>query len=143
MIIENIENDFNLDLGNIMELIGSQLISIDDNKIVVQKDNQLYTITICKDYGDCCGYNVVKTTLLVDLEDTKNNPIITNIECGGDVSIEGDVIYGDCTKITFFGLDKDLATLEAASYSGSGWEYGACVTLICKELKINETISQW
>jgi hypothetical protein len=126
------------------KLIGAQLLEINDSEIIVKKDNQLYTITIDEDYGDCCGYNEVKTTLLVDLENTKNNPVITNIEYDCDVSsIEGEITCGDCTKITFFGLDKDLATLESASYSESGWQYGACVTLICKELNIDETISQW
>lgn len=127
------------------EIMYSQLISIDSNKIIVKKDNKLYILSIECDEGDCCGYNSVEANLLIDDNNCNNNPIITNIEVDSNYSDDGDDYndYCDSVKITFFGIDKQLATLESTSGSGSGWHYGANVSIICKDLNICETITCW
>ena len=120
------------------DLIGYRLEKINDEEIIISKNDKLYVLKIQQDEGDCCGYNELETTLLIS---DNNKPIITNIEYE-DISKYED--WGDNTiKITFFGENKEIATIKSKSSSGSGWYYGACVTVKCKELNINEVISQW
>lgn len=119
------------------DLIGYQLVSIDDTKIVVCKGNSTYELLIEDDYGDCCGYNDFSTKLLISETELERNPIITN------VVIEEDDDDGMSAKVTFFGECKPVAELSSFSFSGSGWCYGACVTIVCKELDMNEIITQW
>lgn len=52
-------------------------------------------------------------------------------------------IVGNSLRITFFGLAKKLAMIESYSSSGSGWEYGATVTLVCKETGAEATVTSW
>lgn len=125
---------------NIKDLVGYQLVSINDNCIVVRKGNSEYTLNIDEDYGDCCGYNDINTKLLVSENELARNPVITNVEVEDTCS---DSSYGDGTKITFFGEVKPIAELDSFSSSGSGWCYGACVTIVCNELKLDETITSW
>lgn len=37
----------------------------------------------------------------------------------------------------------ELAMIESYSSSGSGWEYGATVTLVCKETGAEATVTSW
>ena len=123
----------------IKDLIGYQLVSIYDTMITVRKGNSIYELYIEQDYGGCCGFNEVSTSLLISETEVKRNPVIT------DVVIEngnGDG-YQTTAKITFFGEYKTLAELNALSSSGSGWCYGASVSVVCKALDMEETITQY
>ena len=87
------------------------------------------------DSGDCCGFNEIETTLLIDKNST---PIITNTEYINDE--EGD---GERCILTLLGESKPIAEIDTYSSSGSGWGYGACVKLVCNELNINVMLSSW
>ena len=118
------------------QLIGAELIEINNNHIVVSKDNERYEITIDDDYGDCCGYNEIETYLLV----SKNSrPVITSVK----IEDTSGGREADETRVTFFGESKPIATIDSLSSSGSGWGYGATVTLICNKLHINQILSSW
>ena len=121
------------------ELIGYQLVSIDDTKIVVRKNDSEYTLNIKEYEGDCCGFNEIKTTLLISDTELKCNPIITNVE-KEEMEDEYDGMYG---KLTFFGEYKPMAIVDGYSSSGSGWCYGACVSIYCSDLGIDEELSSW
>ena len=121
------------------DLIGYRLEKINDEEIIISKNDKLYVLKFEEDEGDCCGYNELETTLLIS---DNNKPIITNIEYE-DISENEDWGDNETIKITFFGENKVIATLKSKSSSGSGWNYGACVTVKCKELNIDEVISQW
>lgn len=120
------------------QLIGYQLVSIDENKIVVKNKDQRYILEIVDDPGDCCGYNSIEASLFISEEELARNPVITNVMIeskGLDDWAEG--------KITFFGEDKKMATLSTLSSSGSGWAYGACVVVRCKMLDVDFEVSHW
>lgn len=117
----------------IKDLIGYKLLRANEKEIIIGKDNSYYTLYIEDDEGDCCGYNEITASF-----DTKENPVITDITF--EKNEEGD---GEQAKITFFGLNKQIGTIETYSSSGSGWNYGACVTICCKALNLEEIISQW
>lgn len=127
---------------NIKDLVGYQLVSINDSAITVRKGDTEYTLHINEDYGDCCGYNEISTKLLVSEDELARNPIITNVEVESDSSDESSGC-GDSAKITFFGEMKALAELDSFSSSGSGWGYGACVTVECESLELYNTITSW
>lgn len=119
------------------KLIGYQIVEMDDFKIIVKKDNNTYCIEIDDDSGSCCGYNEITTELLYT-PNGDTNPIITNI------SIEDNNEYNaDSATITFFGEYAPIAKLNSYSSSGSGWVYGATVTLSCKLLDIDEIITSY
>lgn len=118
-------------------LIGYQILSIDEKHIVVTKNNKIIVLDI-EDYeGDCCGYNTIETICEYSYGD-KNNPIITNVE----KSTEEKGCEEVC-KITFFGESKTIGYIETTSSSGSGWCYGATVTVVCPTLNIDEQLSSW
>lgn len=121
------------------DLIGYKLEKINNEHIIVSKDDKLYILQIVRDEGDCCGYNDLETKLLID---EHNKPVITDIDYTKTKDADG---WGECdsVKITFFGGNKQIAEISSLSSSGSGWSYGACVTIKCKELNIDETITQW
>lgn len=121
------------------DLIGCRLVFIDGEHIVIRKDNAQYILNIEEDCGDCCGYNEITTNLLISDTELNRNPIITNVEITEEES-EYDGMYG---KLTFFGEYKPMAIVNAYSASGSGWQYGACVSIRCDALKINEMLSSW
>ena len=116
-------------------LIGSQILTMDDSTIVVVKDGVNYTLYIGDYPGDCCGFNEIQTVLNYG-KNHADNPIITNI------TSERDKEGGEC-KVTFYGDSKVIGTIDAYSSSGSGWKYGACVTVECKALDIDEELSSW
>jgi hypothetical protein len=58
------------------DLIGFQLVKLDNEQMVIQKDNNTYTIESDCDEGDCCGYTDVDNNLLFDKDNIKNNPVI-------------------------------------------------------------------
>jgi len=123
------------------ELLGSQILDVDtfDNKFSVRlKNGDIYHYEIIEDEGDCCGFNEFGI-LLIDNDETEKNPIITNI-----VSEKGDTEYDEDTlKLTFFGEHKAIAEINSLSSSGSGWCYGACVTLRCRETGKEHTLTSY
>ena len=118
------------------KLIGYKLIAIHKDMIEVSKDGISHFIHIKQDEGDCCGYNELNTELYLS---SNCYPIITNVSC------EKKVEPFDCEtcKITFYGLDNKLASIESTSGSGSGYAYGACVTIKCDALELNDILSSW
>ena len=121
------------------DLIGYQLVSINDEEIIVRKDGKEFTLCIYEDYGDCCGYNDITTELFISNEELKRNPIITNVEME-EIEDEED---GSRGRLTFLGEYNPIASVNSYSSSGSGWSYGACVTVECKMLGIDDTLSSW
>jgi len=120
------------------QLIGAELIEITPQHIIVDKDGERYEINIDDDGGDCCGYNEIETHLLVS---EHSRPVITSVKVDDESSACGG--WGDAARLTFFGESKPIAEIESLSSSGSGWGYGATVTLICDPLHINHILSSW
>lgn len=121
------------------ELIGAQLISFDKDKFKVRTaKGKIRTFTLEEDYGDCCGYNDVISTLLIDKKELANNPIITDIKETDDEEDDGNRHI-----LTLVGVSKPLAEIDSYSSSGSGWGYGACVTLVCEETRLSQILSSW
>lgn len=117
-------------------LVGFTLEDINDEGMVVSKNGKHYQLFFNTDGNDCCGYATISTKLLID---GKNNPVITKVEyLNSDDDEEGSYLH-----ITFFGLDKAIAEVEATAYSGSGWCYGANATVHCKPLGLDETLACW
>lgn len=122
----------------IKDLIGFQLVEINDNEIKLKKDDKTFTLSIDEDYGGCCGYNDIETNLFISKEELNRNPIITNI-----IIDKSESEWSETCKVIFFGEEKNIAELETNSGSGSGWHYGACAWVKCKELDLYEVLSQW
>lgn len=122
------------------DLLGFRLVSIDESVIVVKnREDKTFVLEIIDYKGDCCGFNDIEANLCISDGDTESNPIITNIDVE-TCEYEGG---GSKGHVTFYGGNKKLASVDACSSSGSGWEYGACVRVYCKELEIDETLSSW
>lgn len=122
-------------------LIGMQLIGWDDGKkiLTVKDRSKLFDLVFDdSDEGDCCGYNVFFAELFTSEEDLAQNPIITRVEVEKNVECDEEK-----AKITFFGGAKKLLKLESLSSSGSGWTYGACVTVRCKAMELDEVVTEW
>lgn len=119
------------------KLIGAQILTVSDESIEVKLDNKVFTLDIISDDGDCCGYSAFTTNMLYSENDSRN-PIITNVSLKS-----GESDYDDSSVITFYGESKPLATIESEAGSGSGWGYGAFVSLRCKALDIDEDLASW
>lgn len=120
-------------------LIGSKLISFDnDGFSVILPNGEQRDFAFDEDYGDCCGYNELSTELLISADELSNNPIITNIEKTDTSECDEDSV-----KIAFFGECKKIAEVNSLSSSGSGWCYGACVWVTCKQTNEKETITSY
>lgn len=119
------------------KLIGAQIVSVGDDCIEVKKGDEFFKLEITSDDGDCCGFADFTTNLLYSPNDLRN-PVITNVTRKDEEGYDGD-----SSIITFFGESKLLATIESNAGSGSGWSYGAFVTLRCTALGIDETLSSW
>lgn len=123
-------------------LIGLRLVSIDNDKIVLKdvRGGRDYTATFRCDF-DPWEVAEVKATLLTD--DLNALPAITEIETNHTLCYNDDDEYGIETTITLFGMSKPLAEINAYAGSGSGYQYGATVTLTCSDLRIEEDIAAW
>ena len=120
------------------ELIGGQILEMENNSFVVRlKNGQTRNFILVEDEGDCCGYNVLQTELFYS-EGSKDNPAIVKIEYESNDDDEGDSL-----TITFFGAYAPLAKINSFSYSGSGWGYGATVSVVCRETKQEECLTSW
>lgn len=67
----------------------------------------------------------MRASLVYQKGDEKNNPAIVRIESASDNSSELTII--------FFGASGPIAEIESLSSSGSGWGYGATVSVTCTE----------
>lgn len=122
-------------------LIGSRLVMLSDEGFTVRGDDgKERHFVFEEDYGDCCGFNEVTSTIFFNPNDEENLPAITNIDRLEDECPTDD---GNSLRITFFGLAKKLAIIDSYSSSGSGWQYGATVTLICKETGDEAVVTTW
>ena len=122
-------------MKDIKELIRFQLIKMTKRSITVAKDGKTFTLYLNEYEGEYCSYTEIENTLYIDEND---KPVITNIEYDKD-----DCELCATAKITFFGLDKTIATIEAEAGSESGYGYGAYVTLECDTLDFFETLAEW
>ena len=122
------------------DLLGAQLVEFDDKHIVVKDEfGNVQTFVFEEDEGGCCGFNNLVNTLFISKEDLARNPVITKIEC----CAVGEWEYEDRVIITLFGEAAKLAEIDSLSSSGSGWCYGACVTLRCVQTKESTVITSW
>lgn len=131
---------------NIKDLVGYQLADINENGIIVKKNGRKFIIKVDKTADDrnCCDYNEIKTKLFIDRKEMFRNPVITNIEISDNDDLAHETrCGGDAKTITFFGESKPLAEFNSLSSSGSGWEYGATVKLVCEDLQIDEIVTEW
>lgn len=120
-------------------LVGFQLVSIDDNEVIVSKDNREYRLKIIRDEGDCCGFTELETKLLISNEDAKRNPVITDVY----INEHGGEWGGQVVRVTFFGEYLPLANVYTYASSGSGWCYGASVSIDCEPLYLHEELATW
>lgn len=119
------------------KLIGAQILTVNEYSIEVKLGENIFKLEIDSDGGDCCGYADFTTNLLYT-ENDERNPVITNVS-----REDGKEEEGDSSVITFYGESKALVTIESEAGSGSGWNYGAVVTLRCKALDIEEYLASW
>ena len=134
--MKKIKYKSNKRIGSLRELVGMTLIDLNsDGFIVEDKDGERLHFVFDEDEGDCCGFNEIKTTLSMS---KKNPPVITKVQYQ-DVTADDE----DAIVITFFGLDKEIAEIYSMSSSGSGWAYGASVTVKCREINFTEVITQY
>ena len=119
------------------KLIGAQILSIEETLITVKLGDEVHTLEIESGDGGCCGYANITTNLLYSENDFRN-PIITNVELK-----HTDEGYHVSSVITFYGEHKPLVTIESEVGSGSGWGYGAYVSLQCKSLGIDKDLAVW
>lgn len=118
-------------------LIGSQILTMSKDKIIVKKNGVNYTLIVDNHESDWGGFNLIETTLNYG-ENSSDNPIITKIWRSDE-----DSGYGSTCTVTFYGGSKVVGVIDTESSSGSGWAYGACVSLECEALGIDELLSSW
>ena len=120
-------------------LIGSKLVSFNEKGFsVILPNGERRDFVFDEDYGDCCGYNELSAELLISADELSNNPVITNIE-----KIDTSGSDGDSIKIVFFGEVKKIAEINSLSSSESGWCYGACVWVTCKQINESEILTKY
>lgn len=123
------------------KLIGMQIVDIDETKIIVKGNNELYEIAIEDNCGDGCGYNEIVTNLFVE-KNSNRNPIITNVEIIDEELFDEFNEY-DEVIVVFYGENKKIAEISALSSSRSGYGYGANVRLVCKKLDIELMLTKY
>lgn len=120
-------------------LIGSKLVSFNEKGFsVISPNGERRDFVFDEDYGDCCGYNELSAELLISADELSNNPVITNIE-----KIDTSGSDDDSIKIVFFGEVRKIAEINSLSSSGSGWCYGACVLVTCKQINESEILTKY
>lgn len=119
-------------------LVGARFIAADSIGFeIVTSNNKRYRFNFEEYEGDCCGYNIIKSCLLIG-DEIEQNPIITKVK---HTTIDDE--YSQNCEITFFGISKPIYTASIESGSGSGWYYGATVKLTCKEDGFDEILTSW
>ena len=125
------------------KLIGAQVLAVTDDGATVSIDGEEFVLEVSTYHGDCCGFAEADIKPLTDMlkvyqEDTTRNPVITDIKTTSD--------FDDCSDqiaITFFGESQELFEITGEAGSGSGWAYGATVSIVCDKLKLNEVIVEY
>lgn len=122
------------------DLIGARLIHISNEGFIVRlsTDGSTRHFVFEEEPGDCCGFSEVTTKLLIDKEDLRNAPAITDVQFQENEGAEGDSLI-----ITLFGISKPLAIIDSFSSSGSGWCYGSAMWVKCKETKKYFQLTSW
>ena len=119
-------------------LVGSQIIDMCEKSITVKtKNGQTLQFDFICEQGDCCGYAEIKNTLYFKPDDN-NNPVITNLVMRTEEK--------DCCKeviLILFGEYKALADYRFECGSGSGWCYGATISVACKIVPDVEELCSW
>lgn len=119
------------------ELIGYQLVRMDDKEFTVSKDGHELNFRFVEEQGDCCGWSEAFGSMLISEGDCKN-PVITNVELNRSSNGESASV-----SVCFFGEHRKIAEINGAAGSGSGWHYGACVWVKCIETSEVEEIVGW
>ena len=114
-------------------LLGAKLIEITNEFFIVEKDKKTYKIIIKQYNGG--GYNEVIAKFVITDE---INPVITNIK----IEKYEEYMSGEAV-ITLYSESNEIATLKSISSSRSGCQYGAFVRIVCKELDIDEIVTEW
>lgn len=122
------------------DLVGFQLVSINDDEMIVKKDGLSHRLTFHRDEGDCCGFTELETKLLISEDEAHRNPVITDIYINEHDGEWGD---GNTVRVTFFGEYLPLANVYSYASSGSGWCYGAAVSVECNALNLHEELASW
>lgn len=129
-----------MDQDWIDSLIGARLVDLDNTGFTVMRTSRNgpkeFRFDFDEDAGDCCGFNTIESTFLWDGEG--DAPAIVKVEYLKDFSEDGN----GCT-ITFFGESSEIGKVSTYSSSGSGWCYGACVTVKCRENNDQALLSYW
>lgn len=120
-------------------LFGAQLVDMNNEHLIIKKNGKLHVINFELNDGDCCGYARLSQELYFK-PNSDRNPVITNVSY-----LSTEDAYGDyeTTKIVFYGEYRLLGEINCTCGSGSGWQYGASVTLVCKSLDIDDVICSW
>lgn len=121
----------------IKELVGWQLVSMDNHMFVISKDGKQRTFEFIKNEGGCCGYNDFVAKLFYE-KGSIDNPVITSVEFDDISNYDNEHIL-----VTFFGVDKRLALIDSISSSASGFCYGAYVKCHCIETGEEEFITTY
>ena len=119
-------------------LVGASLVELNERRFIVNKDDMLICFTFEEDEGSCYGFNEITTNLFISKEELHRNPIVTSIQTKRVAGNDEDRLI-----ITLFGEQKQLAEIESMSSSGSGWGYGATVTLHCLKTNEKEVLTSW
>lgn len=123
--------------NDLTALVGMQLVNLTKHAIMVKKNGKTFQIHIDDDEGDCCGFNEISTRLYFK-PNSKRNPVITSV-----VQKSQTKEVEETCNVIFFGEDKTIAELDTLSSSGSGWGYGATVSVKCDKLDIDDVLSSW
>lgn len=120
------------------KLIGSQIVSVNESTIKIRTpQGEIRHLDIVEDKGDCCGFN--DWTIKIFEDEIQRNPVITNVVLQSDGSCGEE----DTATLTFFGEYAPMVEVDSLSSSGSGWCYGACVEIVCRETTERNTITVW
>lgn len=119
---------------SLKDLIGFELIALTKTHMIVSKDGQEFTLEFTASDGDCCGFSSIDTVLF---RQDDNRPVITNVQ------YDREDLDGQFVRVTFFGMSKPIAALDASASSGSLWPYGATVMVTCHPLGLEEILANW
>lgn len=135
--------------SDLQRIIGSQLIGETSSGLLFKKDDKVFELEIDTYNGDCCGYAEFNKTLFISDSEPYRNPVITKVDYSNSATDYRDPRDSDwdigceTCEVTLFGENAEIAKISAIAGSGSGWKYGACVSVECPILGIREIIAGW
>lgn len=128
------------------EMIGGQLVEIfkDNDGVAVGfevklPNGKIMHFDFIEDEGDCCGWNSFDMVAFGDIPSNRY-PVITNIE---EDEHAGDIREEHTLKVVFFGEYAPMCEINSCSSSGSGWCYGAAVSIKCRESGEETVLTSW